>query len=333
MFKRIGLIFMRDLKVNLKDALSLYILLIPILFGIAINLFSPSINDTTVNLALIEGENPEQVEYFQKFAKVEIFKNEDQINDRIKKRDTIIGVLPDKESYYLLTQGNESDSAVDYAKLLLTFFELGVTMEDSRSQLVDYNRKIPPLKKTLANISILTVSILGGMLIALNIIEEKTDKTLSAINLTPTTSTTFILGKSMIGIFLAIFGALTLILITGFTAINLIQLILVVFVTSLLSILVGFIQGLNNNDVIGAASSIKLLFLPLVAAVIAIELLNDQWQKFFYWDPFYWAYKANDLVLSQTDSWGQVLLYSAITFIICALVYSFLAPQIKKKLQ
>ena len=73
MFRKILTIFRRDLKVNLKDALALYIIIFPILFAIAINLFTPGINDTTVNLALLEGENPAQVEYFKQFAKVELF--------------------------------------------------------------------------------------------------------------------------------------------------------------------------------------------------------------------------------------------------------------------
>ena len=73
MLKRIWIIFTRDLEVNAKDFISLYILIIPILFGVLINVFSPGINDTTINLALIEGENSEQVSYFEQFADVELF--------------------------------------------------------------------------------------------------------------------------------------------------------------------------------------------------------------------------------------------------------------------
>ena len=57
MFKRIWLIFKRDLKVNLREAMPLYIIIAPILLAVGINLLSPGINDTTVNVALIEGEN------------------------------------------------------------------------------------------------------------------------------------------------------------------------------------------------------------------------------------------------------------------------------------
>lgn len=333
MFKKIWTIFRRDLKVNLKDFVSLYILVIPIILAIGINIFTPGINDTTVNLALIEGKNEEQVEYFKQFANVELLEDEEEIEERVEGRDSIIGVIPEGEGYYLMAQGNEDESTLEYAKLLNSLYQLDIGMEDSNGKLIEFGRSIPPLKKTLVNSSILLVSILGGMLIALNIVEEKVDNTISAINLTPTSRRTFVLGKSVIGVLLAVLGAIALVFITGLGGINLLQLILILFVTSLLSVLVGFIQGLNNEDVISAAASIKLLFLPMIAGVLAIELLGDKWQKFFYWNPFYWAYKGNDMVLSSTGTWGQILLYSGLVLLISGIVYIFLAPKIRKGLE
>lgn len=333
MFRRIWTIFKRDLKVNAKDAISLYILIIPILFAILINVFSPGINDTTINLALLTNDNESKIEYFEKFSKVQLFNTEDEIKERVEKRDAMIGIIPEKETDYLLIQGNEPQEIVDYAKLLKSFYELNINIKDSNSTLIEFNRTVPPLKKTLVNISILFISILGGMLIALNIVEEKVDHTLSAINVTPTSRVTFLLGKSIMGIILSVFGSVALIGITGFSGINILQLLLVVLITSLLSILVGLIQGLTNTDIIGAAGSIKLLFLPLIAGVLAIEMLGDKWQKYFYWNPFYWAYKGNDLILSQIGTWRQILTYSIFILGLCAIVYVLLAPRIRKGLE
>jgi ABC-2 type transport system permease protein len=333
MLKRIFTIFKRDLKVNSKDFISLYIAIIPILFAVLINIFTPGINDTSVELALVSGENKAQVEYFKQFANIELFDDVQAIQNRVEERDAMIGIIPEGESYYLMSQGNEPVGIVDYAKLLISFYKLDLDIEDSNAQLTELGRSVPPLKKTLVNLSIIFISILGGMLIALNIVEEKVDKTLSAINLSPTSRIEFIVGKSIIGVLLSIFGALAVIFITGFGSINILQLLLVVVISSLLSILVGFIQGINNDDIIGAAGSIKLLFLPLIAGVLAIELLADKWQKYFYWNPFYWAYKGNDAVLSQTGSWGQVFVYSGLVLVLSGVVYLFLAPKIRKGLE
>ncbi len=333
MFRRIWTIFKRDLKVNSKDFISLYIIVVPILFAVLINLFAPGINDTTINLALVEGENEKQVEYLEQFAKVELFENEDKIRERVEKRDAVIGIIAENDGYFIMTQGNEAKEVVDYAKLLNSFYELDIKIEDSNSELIEFGRTVPPLKKTLVNVSLLFISILGGMLIALNIVEEKVDNTLSAINLTPTSRMTFVLGKSAMGILFSVFGSIALIFITGFGGINILQLLLVILITSILSILVGFIQGLTNKDIISAASSIKLLFLPLIAGVLAIEILGDKWQKLFYWNPFYFAYKGNDLILSQSGTWSQVLIYCGLVLLLSGVVYIFLAPKIRKGLE
>ncbi len=333
MFKRIWTIFKRDLKVNSKDFISLYILAFPIIVALAINIFAPGINDTTVNLALLKGENSEQVEYLEQFANIELFDSIEEIKSRVKERDAMLGIIPEVGTYYIMTQGNEPEGIVDYTKLLNSFFELDLNIEDSNAQLIELNRTVPPLKKTLVNVMILLTSVLGGMLIALNIVEEKVDNTISAINLTPTSRVTFILGKSMMGVLLSVFGSIALILITGFANVNLGQLVLIVLVSSLLSILVGFIQGLTNEDIMSAAGSIKLLFLPLIAGVVAIEMLADKWQKFFYWNPFYWGYKANDLVLSQSGTWGLVIMYASIVLLLSGIVYLLLAPKIRKGLE
>ena len=76
----------------------------------------------------------------------------------------------------------------------------------------------------------------------------------------------------------------------------------------------------------------KLLFLPLGAAVAAAELLGEQWQVLFYWIPFYWSYRGNDAVLSYSASWPQIISYTAIVLVLCGAVYYFLAPKIQKGL-
>ncbi|QUI22374.1 ABC transporter permease [Vallitalea pronyensis] len=332
MFKKVWTIFLRDVKVNTRDFLAVYIILFPILFAIGINLLTPSINDTTVNLALLK-EDIEAATYLRDFAKVETFDTVEAVEDRVAKRDNMIGILPKDDGYYVLQQGNEAEGILDYAKVLITLYEQDAQIEDSTAVIEDFDRATPPLKKMLVNIAILFTSVLGGMLIAFNIVEEKVDRTIRAIHLSPVSRNVFILGKSLMGITLPIYGTLAIVLITGYTTINFGQMLLLVIVSSILSMLVGFIEGIKSEDIITAASSVKMLFLPLAAAIAAIELLSEQWQILFYPIPFYWAYKGNDAVLAASATWGQIILYTVITFGLSAIVYIYLAPKIKKGLQ
>lgn len=334
MIRKIYLIFQRDLKASLRNFLTLYIIVAPILFAILINVFSPGINDTTVEIVLLDGENPQQIEYFKQFAKVELLMTLEDIDDRLKRRDNIIAVLPDQaDEYFILTQGNEPDYIVDYVRSLAAFEHYEIGIEDSIAEIEDYGRDIPPLKKVMVNTAMIFTSILGGMIIALNIVEEKTDNTISAIHLSPVSRIEFIAGKSMIGIFVPLVGTILILTITGFRGINYFHAILMVATSCIITILIGFIEGINNDDVMNAAGNMKMLFLPLFGSIAGQELLADKWQFLFYWIPFYWTYKGNDLLLSNRGSWLDIIKYSGIVLGISAVVFLLLAPRIRKGLE
>ena len=333
MIKHIWQIFMRDVRVNSREFLSLYIIIFPVLFALGINAFTPGINDTTVNLAMLENENTEYVTYLEDFAKVEVFEDVEGIENRVGKRDNIIGIIPNDEGHYILAQGNEPEGVVDMVKTLKSFYELGLKIEDTTAEIISFERTVPPMKKLWVNIGILFTSVLGGMLIALNIVEEKVDGTLRAVNITPVSRISFILGKSMVGLLLPVVGSVAILWITGFGNVNLGQALVMVVAATLLSLLIGFIEGIKNDDVMNAAANIKMLFIPLIAGVAVKELLADKWQVAVYWNPFYWAYLGNDAVLSYNATWQQVLVYTGIVLLICSAVYFYLAPKIRKGLE
>jgi ABC-type multidrug transport system permease subunit len=333
MIKKICIIFLRDIRVNTREFMTLYMMIIPLILAVGINFLSPGINDTTVNLALIENENPEQAAYFDDFAHVELFSDEQRVEDRVMSRDDVIGILPKDNGYYIMTQGNEPKSVLEYSKLLNVLYESDVQLEDARSEIIEFGRTVPPLKKMLVNMLLLLISMLAGMIIAMNVLEEKVDNTVSAINVTPTSRSAFILGKSLTGMFIALFSSIACLLITGFYNVNLGQAALVVFSLTILSLLIGFIQGINSDDAMEAAGSVKLMFLPMAGSIAGYEFVTGNWQIFFYWSPFYWAYRANDMILSKSGTWPQLILYIGIILVICGAVYALLAPRIRKGLQ
>lgn len=332
MLKKIWAVYIRDMRVNTREAITIYLLMAPILFALAINALSPSINDTTVKLAMIEGDNPAQVEYLENFARVSLYDDVEAVTERVERRDNYVGIVPEGDGYYILTQGNESSQVVDFAKALQSLYVLDADIEDSSAVIIDFGREIPPLKKMLVNISIIMSSVLGGMIIAINIVEEKGDNTISAVNVTPISRLGFVLGKSMMGLMMPTYGSIAIILLTGFSYINIGQMMLIVLSATLLSLLIGFVEGLANDDMMTAAASFKMIFLPIAGVIAVAEAVAEKWQWTVWWMPYYWTYKGNDAVLSESATWSQILLYTAIILVLCGIVYLFLAPKIKSGL-
>ena len=320
---------MRDLKVNLRDFLPLYILVIPFIFGFAINALAPSVNDTTVSLAMLESDDPAKVLYLEQFAKIELFSDLGKMEQRLEERDNIVAVLPEGENSKILAQGNEPEGVLVYAKMLNSFHELDLNVEETTAEFESFGRTEPPLKKMLVNISLLMTSVLGGMLISINIVEEKMDNTISAINVSPLSRAGFVFGKSLMGIFLSVYGSIALLWITGYGNVNVGQTMIAIGAVTMLSVVIGFIQGVVNDDIMNAAAGIKTLFLPIGAAVAAVEVLSDKWQILFYWIPFYWTYKGNEAILSYTATWSQIIFYTTIVLVLSGIVYVILAPKIR----
>ena len=130
----------------------------------------------------------------------------------------------------------------------------------------------------------------------------------------------------------ALLGIIGAVLITGFYDINWFMILLVGLTSMILSFVVGFLQGLSSADVIEAAGSVKLLFLPIAGSIAVYEFASENWHWTVYWSPFYWAYKANNLILSRTADWGTVLLSTAMVLGLSLIVFFAALPKIRKGL-
>ncbi|MCJ7717538.1 MAG: hypothetical protein MUO54_13595, partial [Anaerolineales bacterium] len=155
MLKKIWTIFLRDFKVNLRDFIALYILLVPIIFGFGIRALAPSVNDTTVNLAMLKSDDPAKIEYLEQYARVELFSDLEVLTSRVEKRDNIIAILPEGGSSYILAQGNEPEGVTELAKLLNSYHQLNLSVDETTAEFESFGRTELPLKKMLVNISLL----------------------------------------------------------------------------------------------------------------------------------------------------------------------------------
>ncbi len=332
MLKKILKIFLRDIKSTRREPIAIYISVMPILLAIAITLFAPGLNDTTVNLAMLKSDDEAHIEYMQQFAKVELFDDIQDMENRVAKRDDVAALIPDAEGYEVLLQGDEHEVVETYAVMLESLYQTGASAQDTDTQLMSFGHTVPPLKTKLTNMLISMTIMLAGMLTAISIVTEKTENTINAINVTPMSQTGFVIGKSMTGALVAMFSIIVSVIITGYYDINWFMIILVGFTSLLLSFIVGFLQGLASDDVIEAAGNVKMLFLPIAGSIIGYELISEKWQWTMYWSPFYWAYKANDLILSKTADWVTVLMCAGIVLALTLAVYFLALPKIRKGL-
>jgi len=332
MLKKIFRVLQKDFKSSRRDFMALYIMVAPILIAVAITLFTPGLNDTTVNLAMLESDDAGHIDYMEQFAKVELFDSVEDMEARVEKRDDIAALVPNGDGYEIVIQGNEPEVVEGFAVVLNSLYELDATNEETTATLMSFGHTVPPLKTMLVNMLISMTIMLAGMLIAISIVEEKTDNTINAINVTPVSQTGFVIGKSLFGGLTALVGIIIGLFITGYGDINWFMVIMVGISSMILSLVVGFIQGLSSEDFMEAASNVKMIMLPIAGSIAGYELLADNWQWTMYWSPFYWAYKANMAILSKTADWPTVLLCTGMVIALSLVVYLLALPKIRKGL-
>ena len=327
--KNIMRIFLRDIKTARRDSMALLIAIMPILLAVGIVLFAPGLNDTAVSLALLKDDEPAHIEYMERFAKVSLFDSRADAIIRVEKRDDTAAIVQTDGGYEIILQGIEPDMVESYAVSLSALYELGSTVEDSSASLYSLGRTVSPVKTMLVNMLISWTIMLAGMLIAISIVGEKADNTISAVNVTPVSQMQFVLGKTLLGGTIAMASIIAALLITGYFDINWLMIILLGISSMALSLIIGFIQGLVSDDVIEAASNVKMIMVPVAGSIIGYELLAANWQWTMYWSPFYWAYKANQLVLSKMADWPTVLLCTGMVLVLTFVVFLAAKPKIR----
>jgi ABC-2 type transport system permease protein len=323
--RRILNFVIRDIKSGTRDWLVIYLAAAPIMFALVLKMLIPSVGDSTLNVAVYEDTPPAIVSYLETYAKV-IEVND--MEERILRMDDVFGVVVNNDKVEIVTQGNEMEGTVDLLKTIVGRYqnesvELPIEVEFS-----DIGWVMSPMKLEGANLLIIFNTILGGMLILLNLVEEKMSNTISAINVTPTKRKEFIIGKGLLGFILTLYGGAAVITVLGFEGINYAMLFVSVFAISFIGAIIGFSIGVVSDEPISAIASMKTVFIPVLASIFGAIYLPAKWIFILYWSPFYWAYDVIKDILLVQATWGQVFMNSGIILIITALVFVGLRKRI-----
>jgi ABC-2 type transport system permease protein len=332
MLKKILAVTGRDLKSGLRDTMILYILIAPILLAVILKGMVPSVGSSIVHMAVDDSVSSEVVQYLEEHGKVERFDSADAMMKRIQAIDDIFGIQQDGETFKIIREGNETEGVEILLQEILNAYANQDLDIPVLVRVSDVGWKLPPLKQYGADFIVVFMSVFGGMIILMNLVEEKAANTLSAMNVTPISRVGFVIGKGLLGLIIPIFHAFAVLLILEFEGLNYAMVSVVVASIALISVIIGFTIGVMNDNVISAAASMKALFIPILASVFGAIFLADKWHPLLYWSPFYWAYDSINRIILQEATWGIVLRNSGIILVITAAVFALLSKRIARGL-
>jgi len=329
MIKRIITVIKRDLISNMRDAMILYIILAPLLIALLLNTFIPSANSASFQFAALE-EDTKLVRHLSDYGKVEAFSSVEDMKSRIEKSDDIGGIIRENGKYSIIFEGNEAEGIDTAYDNILLSFEYADTEIPVSFRVTEIGWEISQVALIGSISLIMLCMVLGGMLSGLNIVEERQMKTMGAIKVSPLTNAEFIIAKGIPGLVIPLLQSILILIILGLTQINWGMAVVIITASSFISLIIGFLVGILNDDPLTAAASLKVVMLPISVTIVGAILLSDKLQFLLYWSPFYWQYVGISEIITKTASWSGILLYSGIIIGMTGLVYGILHNRLKR---
>lgn len=332
MVKKILNVTGMDLKVGLRDAIVLYIIVIPFALAFILRALTASVGGITVNVAVDDTVPTEMVAYLEGYARVEVHDSYDRMINRVGQTDDVFGLSLSGDGYRVYQQGNETRGTVDLLDFVVTSYENRDLEIPVVVRVSDVGWTLSPMKQFGGSLLIVFMSVLGGMIILISLVEEKSTNTLAAMNVSPMKRSEYVIAKGLPGFLFPVIHAFGILAILNFGRLDYLMVLVVVVSIAVISVLVGFMIGVTNDNVIGAIASLKMLFVPVLASVFGGIFLGAKWQPLLYWSPFYWAFKSMDAIILQEATWGIIGLNTLIILVITGAVFALLNKRIQQGL-
>lgn len=322
----------RDLKSGLRDSMILYILIVPFLLAVILRMVTTSAGETTINIAVDNTVDLATVSRLERYGNVEVYEGLDDVRGRVDDSDDIFGITMDGERFSLIRQGDETEGTLELLQLIVNSTANAELEIPATVTVSDVGWRLSPIRQYGGSILAIFVSVFGGMIIMMNLVEEKQENTLAAMNVTPVERTTFVLGKGLLGFLVPLIQVFGVLFIMDYGPIDYLKVFVVTLAIATISVVIGFLIGVTNDNVIGAISSMKVLFIPILGSIFGAIFLREGLHFLFYWSPFYWAFRAMDPIILREAVWSNTLIYTGIILLISVLVFAGLRKRINKGL-
>lgn len=330
--KRMSSIFKRDMSSSVRDFLIIYMIIAPILLAIGLKFFIPSATSATLQFAIDKGVGDRVVEEFEKYGNVEIYSSGKELENRVNKIDDIAGItLNDEGNFKIILEGNESHDTKEIPLKIIR----SLTSKDK----LGVNYVVEDIGITMSPIAwiggisiIMTAIAIGGILIGLNIIEEKESGTIMALNVSPMKRVEFILGKSIIGILIPIVDVFIILGVLNMLNVDLIMVLTMTLVSSIIGVVIGFLMGVTSPNQIAGIANMKVLFLIVGISIVGAVLLPKTKHFLLYWAPTYWSFMGFKGILLKTITWQQLGSYIVWILVLTALIFLLFKKKIRKGL-
>jgi ABC-2 type transport system permease protein len=302
MLKPIVCLLRQDVSNTLRDNLMVYALIGPILLAFGARLFLPSLDQNSLTLAVLAKLEPRRVQRLQQIATVQMYADADAVAERVLRNDDVPGVVLIDQEPVLMLEGNESQGAESLQRLVgqalsgeaVASFQR-TSGEGARSFITEYT----------AIVFIMIGLLLGSLLMAFNIIEDKETYAIKALGVSPLSMVEMTLSRGLFALAVSLVLVLVMTGILVGTQVNYGYLLISFLFSMALPILVGYVVGGLADSQLQAMAVLKFLTVIYLTLPAITVFMPRSWHVFFYVLPNYWMWQTFESVLiGETGGFG-----------------------------
>lgn len=331
MLKRITAIVKRDFDNSIRDNLLLYGLLAPVLIAMIMRFFTPSVEDSAITFAILENMDSSIVNELSKYASIVSFKTEKELIKKVKALDETVGVIEEngERRFNLIFEGNESHDAYELSKSVIQT----ITQREkvTNVEIADLGKK-SHLKEYMASFLALAGMLIGGMLIGLNIIDEKEEDTIRALSVSPLRRSEFVIARSVFGILLSIILVFVGLWVLGISNIPYLQVLFITLAGIILTVIFGFFLGSVSNNQINGIANLKFGALVFLLPAVLSFVVPKTYVFLLYCFPTYWTFEGYKAIFVSQESWNMLTKIGLWSLVTNVMTFAILYPILKKKL-
>jgi ABC-2 type transport system permease protein len=341
-------VFLLDLRMNMKNFMGTYMLIVPLGILIVLRIFIPTVESTSVNLAVVtEGPHAVEAEMVQEidvYADVQIFDSIEAMERKLRGAGSTEGLYYDPEAgqyVSVLEESPESNGAFSPGATIIRQVTLESEYADA-PRILEFQSSVPPELADRTEISpvatmggaifVTFLMIIAAFFIGLGIVYDKEAGTDLAVRVSPVTRLEYFVGKSILPlVMLVVYPGIALGML-GLLGTDVVQVYAVVAASFLVTLFVGLLIGAlakNENEAMGLGKTLSTI---MMLAILGGTLLPDGWQWIVYWVPVYWVYNMLETVFTATAEWGGIGYKSLILIATTAVYFTVMRRRIAKGL-
>jgi len=319
----ISSVIKKDMKEFLRNKTIIIVIILPLLASLFFLIIEDAGLNKQFNIGIVEENNSFSNYINENIANINPIRYQkvEEANKEIGKRVAgVVHIQGQKDFELYLNAGNTS-----------SYFFLQNQLENLIERYLNiplqFNLKVTAVNRIEGKLGFLpiwltiTITMIGVLIISGNLAEEKENKTMDAVYITPASNLLFLTGKILSGVILSTITALIMLFINGFyrqPLKNIITVFIAIFLASLVFNLIGLIIGAKSDSQSAARSIGTIVYFPLLFPTLIYNLsdFTEILAKFF---PTYYLFQIVNNLLS-IDANFSLIWYNLFILLVFAVI-------------